>query len=122
MCIRRVEGIHRHAHHGTCQSPSWREQLRVGSSHSGTSLWAGHVASLLYLELSKQAGWSLPGAEAGDTETALVLVVGAEFRGSIASNPEARGADRPRGRKRCRKPGVRRLLLAAGTLGGDRGP
>lgn len=122
MCIGRVERIHRHTHCGACQSPSLREQLRVGSSRSGTSPWGGHAASLLYLELSKQAGWSVPGAEAGDMETALALVVGAEFRGSTASNPEAGGADRPRGRSRCRKPGVRRPLLAAGALGGDGGP
>lgn len=38
------------------------EQDRVGSSRSGTNPWAGHAASLLYLELSKQAGWSVPGA------------------------------------------------------------
>ena len=56
----------------------------AGESRTG---WA--AASLLYLEMSKKAGCSVPGAWAGDVETRLELVVGAEFKGSTASSPEA---------------------------------
>lgn len=97
--VRQVEGTYRHVHHGACtpfpvpegncrrclSKPQLAGTGQVGSSCSGTSLWAGHAASLAApraAQTGQLASWSVPGIWAGGTETVLALVVGAELKSS----------------------------------------